>query len=236
MKNCLKFMAFVAMGTSAMTLTAAEVSGTVTLKGTPPPEKEITAVKADKNCGATHTGPVMSRNYVVGKDGGLANAFVYIKKGLEGKKFDAPAESLKIDQVGCLYEPYISGAMAGQKVDIKNSDPFMHNVNCTSKAGNTPFNIAQTRQGQVDTKSYTKPETFVTLQCNVHPWMFAYIGIVEHPFFAVTDKDGKFKLPGNLPAGKYTVEIIHRKAGTITQDIEVGESDKKAITATLEAK
>ena len=236
MKSCLKFLAVAAIGSSAWSLTAAEVSGTITLKGTPPPEKEIPAVKADPKCGAMHTSPVKSRNYVVGKDGGLANAFVYIKKGLEGKKFDAPADSLKIDQVGCLYEPYISGVMVGQKVDIKNSDPFMHNVNCTSKVGNPAFNIAQTRQGQVDTKAYTKPETFVTLQCNIHPWMFAYIGVVENPFFAVTDKEGKFKLPGTLPAGKYTVEIIHRKAGILTQEIEVADSDKKAIDVSLDAK
>ena len=236
MKNSFSLLAVAAISSAVCTVTAAEVSGKVTLKGTPAAEKEITAFKTDKNCGATQSGPVMSRNYLVGKDAGLGNVFVYVKKGLEGKKFDAPAQSLAIDQKGCMYEPYISGAMVGQKIEIKNSDAFMHNVLATSKAGNPGFNIAQTRQGQVDTKSFTKPETFVTLQCNVHPWMFSYVGVVDHPFFAVTDKDGNFKFPGNLPAGKYTVEFVHRKAGVSTQEIEVADGDKKAITATLEAK
>jgi plastocyanin len=236
MKNCLSLLAIAAIGSTFSTLTAAEITGKVTLKGTPPAEKEITAFKTDKNCGAAAAGPVMSRNYVASKDGGLANVFVYVKKGLEGKKFDAATESLKIDQVACMYEPYIAGAMAGQKVEIKNSDPFMHNVLCTSKVGNPVFNIAQTRQGQVDTKSFTKPETFVTLQCNVHPWMFSYIGVVEHPFFAVTDKDGKFKLSSKLPAGKYTLEFIHRKAGVFTQEVEVADGAAKEVALTVDAK
>lgn len=236
MKTSFSLLAITAISSAVCTATAADVTGKVTLKGTPPAEREITAFKTDKNCGATQSGPVMSRNYVVGKDAGLGNVFVYVKKGLEGKKFDVPAAALAIDQKGCVYEPYIAGAMANQKIEIKNSDAFMHNVLATSKAGNTGFNIAQTRQGQVDVKSFTKPETFVTLQCNVHPWMFSYIGIVDHPFFAVTDKDGNFTLPSKLPAGKYTLEFIHRKAGTVTQDIEVGEGDKKSVAATLEAK
>lgn len=236
MKTSFSLLAIAAISSAVCTATAADVSGKVTLKGTPPAEREITAFKTDKNCGATQSGPVMSRNYVVGKDAGLGNVFVYVKKGLEGKKFDVPAAALAIDQKGCVYEPYIAGAMTTQKIEIKNSDAFMHNVLATSKAGNTGFNIAQTRQGQVDVKSFAKPETFVTLQCNVHPWMFSYIGIVDHPFFAVTDKDGNFTLPSKLPAGKYTLEFVHRKAGTVTQDIEVGEGDKKSVTLALEAK
>jgi len=236
MKTSFSLLAIAAISSAVCTATAADVSGKVTLKGTPPAEREITAFKTDKNCGATQSGPVMSRNYVVGKDAGLGNVFVYVKKGLEGKKFDVPAAALAIDQKGCVYEPYIAGAMTTQKIEIKNSDAFMHNVLATSKAGNTGFNIAQTRQGQVDVKSFAKPETFVTLQCNVHPWMFSYIGVVDHPFFAVTDKDGNFTLPSKLPAGKYTLEFVHRKAGTVTQDIEVGEGDKKSVTLALEAK
>jgi hypothetical protein len=240
MKNYVKFALVAAVGAGLQSLPAAEVSGKITLKGTPPAEKEITPIKADVNCGKLHDKPVFTRHYVVGADSGLGNVFVYIKSGLEGKKFDAPATPAVIDQAGCLYQPYVIGLMIGQTLDIKNSDGFMHNVNysasTTGPAGNTPFNIAQPKQGQVDKKTFAKPEIFAKFACNVHPWMFGYLGIVDHPFFAVTDKDGKFSLPSTLPAGKYTLVAKHLKAGEVTQEIEVKEGDKKQVSFTLEAK
>ena len=193
-----------------------EVEGVVTLSGTPPPEKKITPITTDKACGPLHATPPMTRSYVVGGNSGLANVFIHIKTGLEGKTFPTPAEPALIDQVGCLYEPYVIGAMAGQTVNIRNSDPLMHNVNFgASASGNKTFNFAQATKGQVNAQSFAKPEIFVKLQCNVHPWMFGYIGVVGHPFFAITDKDGKFSLPKGLPAGDYVLEAYHLKAGKV---------------------
>lgn len=197
------------------------VRGTVLLKGTPPPEKEMSAVKADKNCGALHSAPVFSRNFVVGANGGLGNVFVRIKSREGGAVPATPrTEAALIDQVGCIYEPYMIGVMVNQPLTMRNSDPMMHNINATAKA-NQGFNIAQARQGQTDTKAFAKPEMFISLQCNVHPWMFAYVGVVEHPFFAVTAPDGWFELPPGLPPGRYTLEAVHRKAGTATADFTV---------------
>lgn len=223
------------LATGAASLVAGDVNGTVTLKGTPPPEKAIAPLSADPNCGKAAKGPVNTRHYVVGQGGGLGNVFVYVKAGLDGKKFDAPASKAVIDQVACLYEPYMIGAQTGQAVEIRNSDPFLHNVNFSkSEVGNPTFNFAQGSGAKPQDKVFPNQEVFVKLQCNVHPWMFGYIGVVNHPFFAVTDKDGKFTLKG-LPAGKYTVAFKHLKAGEVTQEIEVKDSGAE-VKATLEVK
>lgn len=220
MKNTLKIAASVAV-IAATSASAAEITGKIKLTGDAPAPREITPIAADKLCGALHTSPVMTRTYLVGADKGLANVAVYIKEGLPaGKTYTAPATKPLIDQVGCMYEPFISAAMVGQTVDIKNSDAFMHNVNCQAKV-NKGFNFAQATKDQVNPKSFDKPELAVKLICNVHPWMSGYIHVFEHPFFAVTDKDGKFTISGDLPDGKYTVEANHLKSGTVTGEVEV---------------
>lgn len=211
-----------------------KVKGRVVLKGTPPAERPIGALKADANCGKANTAAqVTTRNYVVGADGGLANVLVSIKQGLTGA-FPAPATKPLIDQAGCMYEPYVSAVMAGQKFDIRNSDPFMHNVNATTKV-NKGFNFAQANAGQVNEKVFDKPE-MVRLACNVHPWMIAYLHVLEHPFFAVTDAKGEFELPAGLPPGKYTVEVAHLKAGNQTFEVEVAAGKGAEVAVEMAVK
>jgi hypothetical protein len=112
----------------------------------------------------------------------------------------------------------------------------MHNVHATPRL-NKEFNFAQPTQGKVDEKAFDKPEVLVRMKCDVHPWMFAYVGVVEHPYFAVTDKEGKFTIP-NLPPGKYTLEAYHLKTHLtkpgLTQEITVGEGEKKTVNFTVE--
>jgi plastocyanin len=224
-----------ALSAASAAVFAGDVTGTVTLKGTAPAEKPIAPLMADVNCGKAAKGTVTTRHYVVGAASGLGNVFVYVKAGLDGKKFDAPATKAKIDQVGCLYEPYVVGAQTGQTLEINNSDPFLHNVNfMKSEASNTTFNFAQGAGAKPVDKVFPNQEVFVKLQCNVHPWMFGYVGVVANPYFAVTDKDGKFSIKG-LPAGKYTLAFKHLKAGEVTQEVEVKDSGA-TVAATLEVK
>src|SRR3954451_13326809 len=116
----------VAVG-SLQTVSAAELSGTVKLEGTPPPEKTIDfAGPFEATCGKLHTTPVTTRHYLVGSDKGLANVFVYVKQG--APKSDAKGPAPLLDQVGCAYQPYVMGALTGQEITIRNSDPFMHNI------------------------------------------------------------------------------------------------------------
>jgi hypothetical protein len=211
----------------------AEITGKVKLKGTPPPERTIEITGAhEATCGKIHPKdkPVKTRHYVVSPDKGLANVFVYLKEG--AKPAPAKGESPLLDQIGCLYEPYVLGAVAGQKIKIRNSDDFLHNVHATPKK-NPEFNFAQVVKGQVNEKAFEKPEVLVRMKCDVHEWMFAYIGVVEHPYFAVTDKDGSFKIT-DVPAGDYTIEAFHLKAGAKTEKVKLGDSDKKTADFELE--
>ncbi len=229
MKAYLAGISIAVLTVSVSSVTAAELSGKVKLKGTPKPEVPI---QLDATCGKLHSKPITTRHYVVGQDNGLANVFVYVKTGAPK---GAPGEAPVLDQVNCMYEPYVLGVMAGQKFKVRNSDALLHNVHPTPKVpGNKEVNFAQPVKGQVNEVSFDKPEVMVRVKCDVHPWMFTYIGVQDHPYFAVTDKDGNFKI-ANLPPGKYTIEAFHLKAGTATQDLEV-KADKKDLNFELEAK
>lgn len=176
----------------------------------------------DPGCGALHKGEKPKTTFfVVGPNKELADVFVYVTKGLEGKKFPAPATHAVLDQVGCLYTPYVSGAQTGQTIEVRTSDPVLHNVHpMPTVAGNKEANKAQMPKSAPLMFTWDNPEVFLKFKCDVHPWMFSYVGLVDHPFFSVTGKDGTFKI-SNLPDGKYTIEAYHRKGGKVTKDIEV---------------
>jgi hypothetical protein len=214
MKRYLPSITIAAVLASFQLAGAADITGKVKLKGTPKPEIPI---QLDATCGKLHDKPVTTRHFVVGADNGLANVFVYIKQG--APKSPPPAgDSPVLDQTGCMYEPYVMGVVTGQKFKVRNSDSLLHNVHATPKV-NKEFNFAQVSKGQENEKSFDQPEVLVRVKCDVHGWMFAYIGVVDHPYFAVTDKDGNFTIK-NVPPGKYTVEAYHLKAGAKTQETD----------------
>ena len=210
---------------------SAGISGKVILKGTPPPEKDI-SLTAD--CGTHHAAGLKTRFYVVGEHGGLADVFISIKDGLAGKTYDAPSEPVVLDQVGCEYTPYVIGLQTGQKLLVKNSDPLMHNVHSIPRAtGNKESNKAQMPRGKELEYAFASPELFVPFKCDIHPWMFAYVGVIDHPFFGVSGNDGKFQLK-NVPDGKYVVEAYHRKAGKQTHEITVADGKSAPVEFTFE--
>ncbi|MBI3312447.1 MAG: carboxypeptidase regulatory-like domain-containing protein, partial [Candidatus Omnitrophica bacterium] len=189
---------------------------------------------ADPQCLLQHKDAVLSQEVVVNANGTLKHVFVYVKAGLEGKSAASPTQPAKLDQHGCLYEPHVSGMRVNQPLEIVNSDPTLHNVNC-KPAKSKPFNIAQPVKGMKSTKTFTAPEVMVKCACNVHPWMATYIGVLEHPFFGVTGDDGRFTIAG-LPAGQYTLEAWHEKYGTQTQTVSVGDGEAKSVDFEFPAK
>lgn len=226
-------IAAAAVFASLQLTSAADITGKIILKGTPPPEKEITPLKNDPTCGKLHTDTPKTQFYIVGTGGELADTFVYIKEG--AKPSDAPATAVTLDQVGCEYKPYVFGLQAKQKLVVKNSDPVLHNIHVVPKvAGNKESNQAQMAKGPDLSKTFDNPEVFMTFKCDVHPWMFAYACVVDHPYYAVTGKDGTFKI-ANLPPGKYKIEAAHRKAGAVSKEITV-TGDNQTVNFEIELK
>jgi plastocyanin len=229
-KSCL-FALIVSLTTLSSTY-AGDISGTVTLKGTPPAEKDIVPLKDDPNCGKLHSTMPKTRFYVTGAGGGLADVVVMLK-GAAGKGSPSTTPAL-LDQKGCEYSPYVMAVQAGQKILVKNSDPVLHNVHAVPQVpGNNEKNQAQAPGGPDLTFTFDKPENFLKMQCDVHNWMFAYVTVADSPYFAVTDKDGKFTIK-NVPDGKYTIVAMHRKAAPasspVTEEVDVKGNVTKDFT------
>lgn len=199
--------------------TTGAVTGRVVLTGTPPAAQTI-RVDGDKTCATLVPGAARkTESYVVGDGGTLANVFVYVKTGLEGRSFPVPSEPVVIDQQRCWYTPRVVGVRVGQPFQVLNSDPLLHNVRAEA-AINQPFNQGQPVQGVRYSHTFSTDEVMVALRCDVHAWMNAWVGVMNHPYFAVTGADGTFSLP-NLPVGTYTVEAWHEAAGTTTGTVTV---------------
>jgi Carboxypeptidase regulatory-like domain len=180
----------------------------------------------ETECAAKHTGALMDPIVSV-TDGMLANVFVRVTGGLPAGPYPMPADPAILDQNGCLYYPRVLGVVVGQDIEIRNSDPLMHNIKAvpTEQRG---FNISQPRAGMTTTRSFDTPEIMVPLECSVHGWMNAYVGVVEHPYFATSGPDGTFSIPG-LPAGTYTIEAWHETLGTRTLEVEVEDGGSVTV-------
>jgi plastocyanin len=205
---------------------AADIVGTVTFKGTPPAEVSMadTDMANSPDCMAMHDTVPTTHHYLVGKNGEFGNVIVYLK-GMDGKSTGTSAAPAVLDQKGCLYEPGIFAVQTGQKITVKNSDDCIHNVHAIPKvAGNQEYNDPQVVGAPDLTYSFPKPEMFLEFKCDVHPWMFAWVSVFDHPYFCVSGTDGKFTIK-NVPPGKYTIVAQHRKAGTQMADVEVKDAN-----------
>ena len=204
---------------------AGSVTGRVVFDG-PAPQNAPIKMSADPVCIRLNAGGATFETFMV-KDGGLDNVFVYVKDGLGQYSYDTPAEPVKLDQQGCRYSPHVFGIRVGQPLEITNSDGTLHNVHAVPET-NREFNFPQQIQGMRNTKTFTAREVMVPFKCDVHGWMKAYGGVLDHPYFAVSANGGKFELK-NLPAGTYTIEAWHERLGTQTQKVTIGEKESKDV-------
>ena len=214
------------------------ISGVVLFKGTKPKPKELTSIAGNAFCKQCYKDALpVQDTFVFGKNGDndtLQNVLVYVSKGLEGKTFDASKGPVVLDQVACVYTPHVVAVMAGQPLEIRNSDATLHNV-MTAPNNNPSFNFGMPVKDQKVMKVFRAPEFKVNLRCFMHPWMSAYVHVLGHPFFAVTGPDGTFTLRG-LPPGEYELTVLHESSlfeaepQAITLKVTEGESERAEFT------
>jgi plastocyanin len=211
--------------------TAGAVTGKILFAGKKPMRKMVD-MDEDPQCRKLHKTAVVNDAIAVNRNGTLANVFVYVKAGLEGKQFEPPAVPVTLNQKGCWFQPRIVGIQAGQALTVTNSDPVTHNVHPRPHA-NREWNQSQAPGEPPINRRFMRPEVMIHVKCNIHSWMHAWIGVVDHPYFAVTGTDGSFELR-NLPPGAYTIEAWQEQLGNQEQPVTVSQSGKSVIDFTFQ--
>ncbi len=220
--------------TSDVSTAGGTITGKIKFTGTPPKNPTID-MSEEPACKKKYTTTPTEEVVVAGPGNTLADVFVYVSAGLPaGATYPTPATPVVIDQNGCRYHPHVLGLMVGQKLEIKNSDPLLHNIKAVAKK-NRPFNVSQPTAGMTRDVTFTAPEVMVHLECNVHGWMHSFAGVRPDPFFAVSGPDGSFTIK-DLPPGTYTIEAWHEKFGTQTATVTIAGTESKTANFTFAAK
>ncbi len=210
---------------------SAAIKGKVNFEGTAP-TPAIIPMNADPFCQGMHPQAVTSEEIIVNANNTLKNVFIYVKEGVTGE-YPVPQTPVTMDQKGCHYEPHIFGIQVGQTFEIHNSDNTLHNVHALP-ANSTQFNLGMPIPGMKLNKSFSAPEVMVRIKCDVHPWMGGYIGVLNHPFYSVSNEEGTFEIK-DLPAGNYVLEAWHEKYGTQTLNVTVESADVDNLAFTYKA-
>jgi hypothetical protein len=205
---------------------AGTITGKVAFTGDKPAMKNI-SMDATPACAKAHTTPQKSQEVVVNDNGTLKNVLIFVKSGLPDKQWPAPPP-IKLDQKGCMYEPHVMAVMANQEIEVANDDPTNHNIHPQPRV-NREWNESQPPGSEAKKKTFPREEDDppIAVKCNIHPWMRAYIAVINNPFFAVTGDDGSFTIKG-LPPGTYTIEAWHEKYGKQEQQVTVAPKESKA--------
>ncbi|TAH34604.1 MAG: hypothetical protein EYC70_16870 [Planctomycetota bacterium] len=203
------------------------IAGVVKFEGEVPPNP-MEGIGVAPTCAAHHPGGKYTREWYLVRDGRVQNVLVYVQRGLpKGLAFEVPRESARLDQVHCVFVPHVLGMRVGQPLVLSSSDAEAHNVNLQSKLGqgiNT--NMAPRQTGL--THEFRRNEVPVLVTCDVHPWMTAFLGVFDHPYYAVTGADGTFRWD-SVPPGEYTLRAWHEKLGPQEQKLTLAPNGSASV-------
>ncbi len=185
------------------------LKGQIVFSGTPEPPKVLQEKgKAAKNpdvCAVD--APIVSERLVVdAATKGVKNVLVYLRRPTavnEDAKKAATAKTIEFDQKHCVFEPHVLGLMAGVPVTLKSSDPKPHNVNVKLKKSSFNQTIGAAPIPFTPQDAERTPGAII---CDIHPWMTAWMMVLDHPYFAVTDAQGNYEIK-NVPAGTQKVVV-----------------------------
>jgi hypothetical protein len=221
-----------------------DLSGQFVYKGTPPTPKAIVPDKDIPVCGKHK---LFVEDVVVDKEtGGISGIAVYLfttpatKVNIHPDLAKPPAEGVLVDNKNCRFEPHVAAVRTGQKFIVGNGDPVGHNTKAEF-FNNPSFNDLIPAGGKVEKTFMASESTPVKLECSIHTWMNAYLLVRDNPYFAVTDKQGKFSIK-NLPAGEHTFVVWHPTGYLVDVTVDgkptkfqIGERGKGRVKVAIKA-
>jgi plastocyanin len=191
-----------------------DLTGTVLYSGALPERPKVPVTIDQYICGKEKD----ADDLVLGPKRGVQNAVVWIENPGAGAKWPAQTAKVEMDQKGCVFVPRVLVVPVGGTVDFLNSDRLLHNLRSVSRQ-NPEFNRTQPHNRTIPI-TFTKPE-LVTITCDLHSWMKSWVVVAEHPFYAVTDAAGAYRI-ANVPPGKYRVRMSQEALGQTTREVVVG--------------
>jgi hypothetical protein len=209
------------------------IRGVVRWNG-PVPARKTIRTSSDPKCQAMHGERILSDQLMVDAGGNMQWAFVYIKSGIAGRVPPAPATPVHLDQVSCVFTPHVTGIRVGQPLIVVNSDEFLHNVHAMAIV-NREFNFGLPESRMQETRVFDRPEVMILVKCDIHPWMRAWVGVLDHPYFAVSNAVGSYVIQ-NVPPGAYEVEAWHEKCGSVNVQTVVAADRETLLDFVLDAK
>jgi plastocyanin len=193
---------------------AADLTGSVLYTGKLPERAKVPVTIDQYICGKEKD----AEDLVIGPKRGVQNAVVWLENPPAGAKWPAQPAKVEMDQKGCVFAPRVLVVPVGGTVDFLNSDRLLHNLHSMSK-DNPSFNRTQPQNRTIPI-TFTKPE-LVTITCDLHSWMKSWVVVAEHPFYAVTDAAGAYRI-ANVPPGKYRLRMWQEALGETTREVVVG--------------
>lgn len=224
------FMPMLAVVVAPALMFGGTISGKVTYTGTPVKQKPIDMSK-EPSCAKQHATPVTTETVVTGANNALDNVVVYISAGADDA--NAPAQAVTFTQKGCQYLPHVLAMHTNQDLKVLNDDQTSHNIHPLAKV-NREWNKSQPPGSPPIDAKFDQPE-FISVKCNIHPWMHGWFVVLKTNHYAITEDGGGFSLP-DLPPGKYTVTAWHEDYGTQTQDVTIAGGETKSIDFSFKAK
>lgn len=206
---------------------AAAIRGSVVVAGAPEAPRKVPVTIDQYVCGKEKD----AEDLVVGPQRGVRNVVAWLTNPPPGGARETPETKVEMDQKGCVFVPRVVIVPAGGTVEFLNSDRLLHNLHSASKE-NPSFNRTQPR-GRAIPIAFARPE-IIRVNCDLHSWMRGWVVVADHPFYALTNEQGEFTLPG-VPPGTYTLSLWHETLGTTTREVTVGSQDAR-VSVELKAR